>query len=291
MEKTRKNLKIMPEYFREYFIRNKEIRPVSRFDEVLVFQGKSLYDAIRIIKGIPLFFEKHYHRLIYTAAVAEIEILLTEKEIRKRIEQLMEANHVNEGNIKLVFNQNDENGTRCMLAYFVPFRYPTADELLNGVDTLFFRGERKIPNSKLIDKKLREATENAKNENRVFEVILVDKDGFITEGSRTNVFFIRNNHVYTTPLTDVLPGVTRSCVIEICGKSGIPLTETKIHSSEISQYNALFLSGTSPGILPVKKLEHNSIPANNKVMREIMRCFDEVVKNYMELNMRKLISS
>ena len=79
----------MSEYYRNYFLFYNEVRPVSRFDEDLVFTGKSLYDALRIIEGIPLFFEKHYQRLINTANIAEIRIPISPEELKKRIGKLI----------------------------------------------------------------------------------------------------------------------------------------------------------------------------------------------------------
>jgi branched-chain amino acid aminotransferase len=281
----------MSEYYRNYFLFDNEVRPVSRFDEDLVFTGKSLYDALRIIEGIPLFFEKHYQRLINTANIAEIRIPISPEELKKRIGKLIEVNEVKDGNVKLIFNRNDEKLTSSFLAYFVPFRYPTDDELINGIDTIFFKGERTNPNTKLIDKTLREATEQAKVLNRVFEVILVDRNGYITEGSRTNVFFLRDNRVYTTPLKDVLPGVTREYVINICSKSGFEILETKVHSIEISQFTSFFISGTSPGVLPVRKLNAIIFNTDDHVMREIMNGYQNEVRRYIDSHLNMVISS
>ena len=49
----------------------------------------------------------------------------------------------------------------------------------------------------------------------LYEVLLVNRDGVITEGSRSNVFFIKSGEVYTPPTDAVLPGVTRTMIIRI----------------------------------------------------------------------------
>jgi branched-chain amino acid aminotransferase len=271
----------MAECYRDYFIMDDRVLPVSGFDESCVFKGRSLYDVMRMMDGVPLFAEKHFQRTVSTANIAGLKVWLDETEIKERIRLLSQANNVFTGNVKIVFNYTDRPGPGVFLVYFVPHRYPSVAELSEGVEVSVFRGERDKPNAKLIDRQLRMATEQAKSDQSVYEVILVDRNGFITEGSRTNVFFIEGDQVFTTPLEDVLPGVTRSYVSEICSRNGVDLTETKIRLEEAGKFDAFFISGTSPGVLPVRRFENRAYPVNNPILQLIIKEFELMVTGYI----------
>lgn len=268
----------MKEFIHDFFIFNEKILPCQDFNESYIFEGRSVYDAMRLIEGVPLFSELHYRRTVFTAGFAGLKIWLDETEVLDKIRQLSRANQAYSGNVKLVYNYRTD---RNFSAYFVPYRYPTIHELEAGVKTHSFQGERDNPNAKLINKNLREATEKYKSDHHVYEVILVDRNGFITEGSRTNVFFIRGNKVYTTPLQEVLPGVTRSIIFEICRNEGIEITEEKISFEDCRDFDSFFISGTSPGILPVNSFNDFTYAVDHEIQKRIRIQFGKMIREYL----------
>jgi branched-subunit amino acid aminotransferase/4-amino-4-deoxychorismate lyase len=98
------------------------------------------------------------------------------------------------------------------------------------------------------------------------EALLLNSDGFVVEGSTSNLFWIRNGTVCTPPLpSGILPGVTRAAVLEICGKSGIEVREESIAAEELREMDGAFLSLSSTGIaeaafLNGKPLKRSPIP-------------------------------
>ena len=114
---------------------------------------------------------------------------------------------------------------------------------------------RENPGVKYINTDLRTRTNRLIKQKQVYEVLLVDKEGYITEGSRSNVFFIGDNVIFTAPLEYVLPGTSRKRVFDICHKHRFPIIEKRIPASELARYDAAFLSGTSPLILPINRLD------------------------------------
>jgi D-alanine transaminase len=75
------------------------------------------------------------------------------------------------------------------------------------------------------------------------------RDGVITEGSRTNIFGVKNGIVYTHPFSNsILPGITRQIVLDICEKENLKVLLFPIAESAISSFDEFFLTGTSPEI-------------------------------------------
>ena len=122
----------------------------------------------------------------------------------------------------------------------------------------------------MMDRELRDATNKAIREGDLYEVLLVNRDGIITEGSRSNVFFIKNGEVYTSPTDAVLPGVTRTIIIRIIEEAGIPLHYCAVKQDELSGFDAAFISGTSPKVLPIAYIGDISYDVDDPVLRYIM---------------------
>ena len=127
----------------------------------------------------------------------------------------------------------------------------------------------------MMDQALRDATDAAIKAHDLYEVILVDRKGQITEGSRSNVFFIKNGELYTSPLKQVLPGVTRDKIIEIVKGKGIAVHEDPIPASSVADFDAAFISGTSPKVLPIASLGDVTYDVNDPLLRHLMDWYDE----------------
>ena len=117
---------------------------------------------------------------------------------------------------------------------------------------------------------MRGRTNKAIKSGELYEVFLVNRDGIITEGSRSNVFFIKNGEVYTSPTDTVLPGVTRTVIIKILEDAGIPLHYSAIKQEELSGFDAAFISGTSPKVLPVASIGDIVYDVDDPVLRFVL---------------------
>lgn len=273
----------MSECISPYFILNNKLLDKSEFNGQLVTEGKSIYTVIRIIKGVPLFLELHYERLINSSIKAGLQIWLTEEEINKNINQLLKSNDYEDGNIKIVFSfETDSKGN--FLVYYIPHHYPDKSLYKNGISTITLNAERNNPNIKFVNKTLRETTNNLIRENKVYEIILIDNKGFITEGSRSNVFMIKDETIFTPPLRSVLPGITRSLIFDICNILKLKILEKEIHISKIKYFDGVFISGTSPKILPVNKIDDYEFTSESIVLRHIILEYDKLIDNYINSN-------
>ncbi|MDW8799721.1 aminotransferase class IV [Clostridium sp. A1-XYC3] len=265
----------MGECINKYFIYNNEIKNSNEFDEKILSEGKSLYEVIRIIDGKPLFLQKHLKRLENSAAVTNMDLWITIDELKEKITELIKVNDTAIGNVKFIFNFNKDN---TFAAYFVKHHYPSTEDYEKGVRTILYHGERKNPNAKVINMGFREAVDKEIREKEAYEAILVDNKGYITEGSKSNIFMIKGDKVITSPLEDVLPGITRNVIIEKCKDIGFEVAEEKIHYEVLKDLDGLFISGTSPKVLPIREVDNMKFDsAKNEVILKIMRGYNILV--------------
>jgi branched-chain amino acid aminotransferase len=271
----------MSEAVNKFYIENLEVKEAEQFDDNLTKEGKSIYEVIRVIKGVPLFFEEHMSRFENSCSLEKREMLLKEKEISDKMYKLIEVNGISEGNVKIVFNYKDNENKA--LFYFIKHSYPTESMYLEGVKTILYFGERTNPNAKVINTTFKSSVENKIKENDAYEAILVDNQGFITEGSRSNIFIVKGESIVTSPLEMVLPGVTRGIIIDLIKKCGISFREEQVSYKEIAELKGLFISGTSPQVLPISKVDNNIFKSSeNLLVKRIMDEYNNRVKGYID---------
>jgi branched-chain amino acid aminotransferase len=273
----------MNECFNQCFLENGVKKEKDEFNDDYLRKGKSIYEVIRIIDGVPLFLEEHLSRFRNSVHLIKENMLLNVEEFKSNIMQLLEINKTYEGNIKIVFNYTeDDNKT---IFFFIKHSYPTLDDYISGVNTILYYGERNNPNAKIINTSFRENVEKSIKEMNAYEAILVNNEGFITEGSKSNIFLVIKDTVYTSPVEAVLPGITREMVMDIVKNSGIKYSEKRISVENLKTVEGLFITGTSPQVLPIKKVDEMEFKSsNNNIIRRIMKEYENKVKDYIAMN-------
>jgi branched-chain amino acid aminotransferase len=270
----------MQECLGNLYIHNGTLTHTAHFDNHFLNYPHYVYEVFRVIDGVALFLEDHLNRLKETCNLSEHCPGFSSGDIYRQVYEVIKANNFRFGNMKMVL-YNDDQKKRHFLIYITSHQYPTSQQFENGVPVALFRGIRANPNAKVMDVRLRNAANLVKEEMEVYETLLVDDEGCITEGSRSNVFFFRNGKVITPPLQDVLPGITRKHIIEVCRNLSIPMVEEKVPARSIVAMEAAFISGTSRKVLPVNHIDNIEFDANHPVTRQIQNAFNQVVEKYI----------
>ena len=260
------------------FIFNNDTYEAKHFQEIYRKADPSLYEVIRLVEGRPLFLEEHYERLVKSGKSIGFTIGFSLEELRERILSLASSQEIENQNVKLVINNLKENPQGDFYLYFIPSSYPTLEMYRDGVDTDLFRAMRENPQAKIINQSLRDATNAFIAEKSLFEAVLVNDDGEITEGSRSNIAFVKNGEIYTSPAAGVLLGVTRQRILRICGENAIPVHEVPIKADSISEFSGAFVCGTSPKILPIRRMGEVSFDVSDPTLRRLMRLYDDEMK-------------
>jgi branched-chain amino acid aminotransferase len=112
------------------------------------------------------------------------------------------------------------------------------------------------------------------------EALMLDTEGYISEGSGENVFIVRNGVIKTTPLTSILSGITRNSVIQIAKSRKIPLVEEKFTRDELYTAQEAFFTGTAAEITPIREVDDRQIGEGKPgpVTKELQAVFFDIVK-------------
>ncbi len=113
------------------------------------------------------------------------------------------------------------------------------------------------------------------------EALVLTEDGHISEGSAENIFVIRDGTLYTPPVSDdILEGITRAGIIEICAELGLPVVERRIDRSEIYIADEAFFCGTGAQISPIIEADRRAIGSGavGPITRRIKDRYFDIVR-------------
>ncbi len=227
-----------------------------------VFEGIRAYKTIsgetRIFKAV-----EHFQRLKESAEALNIPLSYSVDEMISITYDLLEKNDLQDAYIRpLVYAPANMGFVKNKTSHFfiaVWTMAPFFGENLMRVMTSSF--QRPNPKSFKIQAKAAGhyvnsilASQEAK-EKGYDEALLNDMNGFVAEGTGANIFFEKGGKLITPPLGNILTGITRSVVFEICEELNIEIEEKFFETEEIKQADAVFFCGTAAEIVGWESLD------------------------------------
>lgn len=269
----------MNEAILDKFIYNDNLLSVSEFNKIFNNVNPSIYEVIRIDNKVPLFLEDHLERLKNSGNIIGFPIKESYDNIRYKLNTMTTANNVTNCNIKIIMNSFDKASPDIYI-YFIESNYPDEQLYNKGIDTMTYRAVRENPNAKIIYTQMRKDINDKLKEHNQYEALLINDFNNVTEGSRSNLFFIKNDEIYTAPSDEVLIGITRQKIITLCHRNSIIIHEASIALQTLSEFDACFISGTSPKVLPIKKIDDIHYSPDNPLLKRIITLYNAEIQNY-----------
>lgn len=229
-----------------------------------------VYEVFTWENNKAIFFDEHFNRMLKSIEYKKLstESIPSKEKLEDDIQKLADSNSFQKINIRidLVFVESKLN---TYLVYFTKSIFPTLEQYTRGVEVGLCFGERKDPNSKIANSDIRKVANKSISDNKLFEVLLVNSQNLITEGSRSNVFFVKEKTLYTPASDKVLPGITRQKVIDIALERNLNVKEVDICLDEISDFDCAFLTSTSMIVLPISKIGDVKFSTENAILKEL----------------------
>lgn len=253
-------------------------------DEIPGFDDKSktvIYEVIRVINRVGVFKEDHLARLSRSLTAANIDKPDCLKDIDSHIKTLGETNNTYNYTIKLMITtENDKSSHYCI--YIMDAFYPDKDMIEAGIHTHFMEWERVNPNTKIVNSGYKESAAMLMKKYNAFELLLVNSGGYITEGSRTNVFFVKGDKLITAPSEYILEGITRKYVLSACKRVGLKVAEQLLNKDQLTEVDGAFVCGTSLKVLPIASCGNIKIPSSqNRLVKLVVDEYDKIMNEYI----------
>ncbi|MBT8334675.1 MAG: aminotransferase class IV [Deltaproteobacteria bacterium] len=269
------------EAVKDYFILNHQLRSTQDMSIFERISQKSVYEVIKIVAGIPVFFEEHMQRMRRSAALLKVSLPKSDEEVLEEIRLLLEKNRCENINVKLIRTRIGSED--YFLTYFIEAESLSRKEYARGIHVILYQGERNKPHLKTLGSSFRDRVESARARTGAYEALLVDDQGNITEGSRSNIFFLKDGLLFTPPARTVLLGVTRKHVMNLCKDMKLHVMEELLHRGEIRTVSGAFITGTTVDIAPIRSIDDYTISSmENPQIQNIMRLYSDEVNAYLK---------
>lgn len=260
---------------------------ISVFDRSYLY-GEGVFETLRAYNGHAAFCGLHYERLKRNCTRLNIDMPVDKHGFEKAILKTINANRIKDAYIRVTLSSVGasfglekpkkmstnfsifcrefkgrpkelyEKGARVILVKNVPCDHP-----IMAV----------IKSTNYLNKMMaRDEVIRAKADEGIF----CTPEGKVLEGSATNIFIVKKGEIYTPPLSDgVLPGITRSIVIELAEGIGLPMHETPVSLTDLKNCDEVFLTGSTTEILPIRELINTAkkSPTPGPVTKQVMEAY------------------
>jgi branched-chain amino acid aminotransferase len=112
------------------------------------------------------------------------------------------------------------------------------------------------------------------------EALLLDTAGYVCEASGENIFIVKGGIIKTPPLTSILPGITRDCIIALAQDKGLMVKEDRFSRDELYLADEAFLTGTAAEVTPIREVDGRRIGPGHPgpITKEMQESYFALVK-------------
>ena len=252
---------------------------VSVFDAGFLM-GDGVWEGLRVTAGHPAFLERHLDRLWEGAAAIALDIGRTRQQLTEQIYRTLAANDMRgDGvHVRLMVTRGPKS---------TPYQDPRVSD---GPTTLVIIAEHKEPLPATVERGLSLFTVHVRRSRPdsldpklnahsklnditaciqaytagADEALMLDPDGFVATCNSTNFFIVRGDDVWTSTGMYSLSGITRSNVLRICERNGIPAQERAFTLTEVYSADEAFVTGTFAGVVPVHTVDGRRIGSGSR---------------------------
>ncbi|MCJ7624495.1 MAG: aminotransferase class IV [Anaerolineaceae bacterium] len=226
----------------------------DNFDQALIQIGRGTYTVFRLYPGDQvLYLSKHLERLRHSAALIGMPFPHSDDKLREAIRLAINAVDARQLRVCLMVTLESPDFIFVMLEEFHPI--PEHD-FRKGVRVSIRNLQREQPDAK--DSSFVNIRQQLKSKQKDFnEILLVDEQGYIIEGSSSNFFTVLNKRLHTAD-KNILDGITRSIVLQVAPKI-IEVSYSPVHVSDLPNLEEAFLTSSSRGVLPVVEVNGTRI--------------------------------
>lgn len=238
------------------------------FNSELSKFGIGLFETIKVEEG-PLDLDLHMNRMFKSIESLKMNIKYEKEFLIKAILNYIDDNKIKDKALRLtVFDEGYNISTRD-----ITYNEETYNKGYKLTISPIKRGDSIIYKHKTTNYYENIYTKRYAEENNFDDGLFVNYEDIVLECSMSNVFFIKENKIYT-PHSElhILNGITKRKILDICKNLNIEVIEGKIKLQKIYDYDFVFISNSLMKVMKVSQIDEITYPSNNEVFEQIMSC-------------------
>lgn len=247
--------------------------------------GDAVYEVILYNQGVFYDFDEHINRLFRSLHSIDIQFSITKKTIELIVKNLIRLNKISFGSVYIQVSRGiaDRNHTfnnlniKPILTIITSKKHNNINNDIIGVKAITVRDNRwarpDIKTTQLLPNVLAKTKANKQG---AYESIFIDDEGYITEGSSSNIWIINKDNEIITRSIDgkILSGITRKTIAKFSKLNDLTVIENKFSKDEMLNAKEVFLTSASSFVTPITEIDNLKI--NKGVVGE------------MSINLKKL---
>jgi branched-chain amino acid aminotransferase len=255
--------------------------------QVGLASGWGVFSTLRIVRGIPFAFERHWERMKRDAATLRVPFPTDPDYIHSRLLRVIAANQVGDGTARTIVVRNrggmwegSPERDSDLLVFTAPLKHWGAGVKL-AVHEQARHAASRFRGVKCLSWALNLVMLEEAQARGFDEVLLLNERGEVSECTSANLFVVRDREVLTPPLdSGCLPGVTREILMEVARAEGIQLREETLRLEDLMAGGEVFITSTTRNLLPVVSIEGHPLPHRNLVRGQLEVAFERTVDKY-----------
>ena len=232
--------------------------------------GDAVYEVILFNEGVFYDFDAHINRLFNSLKSIEIEFSFTKKTIELIVKNLIRLNRITFGSVYIQVSRGiaERNHTydnlkiKPVLTIITSKKHNTTNAVIKYVKAVTIRDNRwsrpDIKTTQLLPNVLAKTMANKQG---AYESIFIDDQGYVTEGSSSNIWIINNKNEIITRNIDgkILSGITRKTVAEFAKLNDLKVIEKKFSKEDMIKAKEVFLTSASSFVTPINEIDEVKI--------------------------------
>ena len=232
--------------------------------------GDAVYEVILYNQGVFYDFDEHINRLFRSLHSIDIQFSITKKTIELIVKNLIRLNKISFGSVYIQVSRGiaDRNHTfnnlniKPILTIITSKKHNNINNDIKGVKAITVSDNRwarpDIKTTQLLPNVLAKTMANKQG---AYESIFIDNEGYITEGSSSNIWIINNDNEIITRSIDgkILSGITRKTIAKFSKLNDLTVIENKFSKDEMLNAKEVFLTSASSFVTPITEIDNLKI--------------------------------
>ncbi|MBF4501590.1 D-amino-acid transaminase [Savagea sp. SN6] len=248
--------------------------------------GDGVYEVTRIYEGKPFMMREHVERLVKSAEAIRMDLGMTVEEIESLMMEAVERSGEKNCDVYIQITRGiakrghlfPKDVKPSITMTVRPMEVIAMEERLAGKTAIFHEDERwkncYIKSLNLLPNIL---AKQVANDAGAYEAILI-RDGYVTEGTSSNIFIVQNGELVTRPLSNyILAGITRMRVEQLAEQLNIPFVEREFTKEDVLEAEEVFMTSTTNEVLPLVEIDGTTIgsgvagPVTERVAKQFLQ--------------------
>jgi D-alanine transaminase len=254
--------------------------------------GDAVYEVLRVYAGLPWLLEEHLQRLAQSLDAVRISGIDLQR-LRRRIQATIAAGPFLEAIVYVQITRGVAPRSHKFPIKATPLEFLYVDEFHDAYLEARSMGAAVVtqpdPRWDRCDIKSTNLLGNvlamqAASEAGCLEALLYLPDGTLTEGTHTSFFGVQQGTVLTAPNSpEILPGITRSLIMRLATRVGIPVRERYLKRADLAGVSELFLTGTTSEVLPITRVDDQAVSDGKPgpITQRLQEAYREAVREFV----------